>query len=76
MNTKTKITLVLVAIVVILGAIFAKSLVGYKQSTELLIKQSPFGTLSCVEGQGLYFRGFASIYKYDLAKSFYFNAST
>lgn len=75
MNTKTKITLVLVAIVVILGAIFAKSLVGYKQSTELLIKQSPFGTLSCVEGQGLYFRGFASIYKYDLAKSFYFNSS-
>ena len=76
MNTKTKITLVLVAIVVILVAIFAKSLVGYKQSTELLIKQSPFGTLSCVEGQGLYFRGFASIYKYDLAKSFYFNSST
>ncbi len=76
MNTKTKITLVLVAIVVILGAIFAKSLVGYKQSTELLIKQSPFGTLSCVEGQGIYFKGFATIYKYDLAKSFYFNSST
>lgn len=48
MNTKTKITLVLVAIVAILGAIFAKNLIGYKQSTELLIKQSPFGTLSCV----------------------------
>ena len=76
MNTKTKITLVLAAIVVILVAFFAKSLIGYKQSTELLIKQSPFGTLSCVEGQGLYFRGFASIYKYDLAKSFYFNSST
>ena len=75
MNTKTKITLVLVAIVVVLSAIFAKSLVGYKQSTELLVKQSPFGTLSCVEGQGLYFRGFASIYHYDLAKSFYFNSS-
>ena len=51
-------------------------MVGYKQSTELLVKQSPFGTLSCVEGQGLYFKGFASIYKYDLAKSFYFNSST
>ena len=76
MNTKTKITLVLVAIVVVLVAIFAKSLVGYKQSTELLIKQSPFGTLSCVEGQGIYFKGFATIYKYDLAKSFYFNSST
>lgn len=47
-------------------------LVGYKQSTELLVKQSPFGTLSCVDGQGIYFKGFASIYKYDLAKSFYF----
>ena len=76
MNTKTKITLVLVAIVAILGAIFAKNLIGYKQSTELLIKQSPFGTLSCVEGQGIYFKGVASIYKYDLAKSFYFNSST
>lgn len=76
MKTKTKITLVLVAIIAILGAIFAKSLVGYKQSTELLIKQSPFGTLSCVEGQGIYFKGFATIYKYDLAKSFYFNSST
>lgn len=76
MKTKTKITLVLVAIVAILCAIFAKSLVGYKQSTELLIKQSPFGTLSCVEGQGIYFKGFATIYKYDLAKSFYFNSST
>jgi len=49
---------------------------GYKQSTELLIKQSPFGSLSCVDGQGLYFKGFASIYHYDLAKSFYFNSST
>lgn len=49
---------------------------GYKQSTELLIKQSPFGSLSCVEGQGLYYKGFATIYHYDLAKSFYFNSST
>ena len=75
MNTKTKVSLILLAIAVIVCAFCAKKLVGYKQSTELLVKQSPFGTLSCVEGQGLYFRGFASIYKYDLAKSFYFNSS-
>lgn len=74
--TKSKILAVASVGVLILLGVFAGKMVGYKQSTELLIKQSPFGTLSCVEGQGLYFKGFASIYKYDLAKSFYFNSST
>ena len=74
--TKSKILAVVTGGVLILLGVFAGNMVGYKQSTELLIKQSPFGTLSCVEGQGLYFKGFASIYKYDLAKSFYFNSST
>ena len=74
--TKSKILAVATVGVLILLGVFAGKMVGYKQSTELLIKQSPFGTLSCVEGQGLYFKGFASIYKYDLAKSFYFNSST
>jgi len=74
--TKSKILAVVTVGVLILLGVFATKLVGYKQSTELLIKQSPFGTLSCVDGQGLYFKAFASIYKYDLAKSFYFNSST
>ena len=74
--TKSKILAVATVVVLILLGVFATKLVGYKRSTELLVKQSPFGTLSCVEGQGLYFKGFASIYKYDLAKSFYFNSST
>jgi len=74
--TKSQVLGVAAVIVLILLGVFAAKLVGYKQSTELLIKQSPFGTLSCVEGQGLYIKGFASIYKYDLAKSFYFNSST
>lgn len=74
--TKSQILAVVTVVVLILLGVFATKLVGYKQSTELLVKQSPFGTLSCVEGQGLYFKGFASIYKYDLAKSFYFNSST
>lgn len=74
--TKSKILSVVTVAGLILLGVFATKLVGYKQSTELLVKQSPFGTLSCVEGQGLYFKGFASIYKYDLAKSFYFNSST
>ena len=72
----SQILAVLTVVVLILLGVFATKLVGYKQSTELLVKQSPFGTLSCVDGQGLYFKGFASIYKYDLAKSFYFNSST
>ena len=74
--SKSKILTVVTVVVLILLGVFAGKMVGYKQSTELLIKQSPFGTLSCVDGQGLYFKGFASIYKYDLAKSFYFNSST
>ena len=74
--TKSKILSVVTVGVLILLGVFAGKMVGYKQSTELLVKQSPFGTLSCVEGQGLYFKGFASIYKYDLAKSFYFNSSS
>lgn len=73
---KSQVIGIVAVIMLILLVIFAAKLVGYKQSTELLIKQSPFGTLSCVDGQGLYFKGFASIYKYDLAKSFYFNSST
>lgn len=74
--TKSKILAVVTVVVLILLSVFAGKMVGYKQSTELLVKQSPFGTLSCVDGQGIYFKGFASIYKYDLAKSFYFNSST
>ena len=74
--TKSKILAVVTVGVLILLGVFATKLVGYKQSTELLVKQSPFGTLSCVDGQGIYFKGFASIYKYDLAKSFYFNSSS
>ena len=74
--TKSKILAVVTVGILILLGVFAGKMVGYKQSTELLVKQSPFGTLSCVEGQGLYFKGFASIYKYDLAKSFYFNSSS
>lgn len=72
----SQILAIVTVVVLILLGVFAGKMVGYKQSTELLVKQSPFGTLSCVEGQGLYFKGFASIYKYDLAKSFYFNSST
>lgn len=73
--TKSKILAVVTVGVLILLGVFAGKMVGYKQSTELLVKQSPFGTLSCVDGQGIYFKGFASIYKYDLAKSFYFNSN-
>jgi hypothetical protein len=40
------------------------------------VKQSPFGTLSCIDHAGFYFKGFASIYSYDRTKDFYFNSST
>lgn len=50
--------------------------VGYKNSTEIVIKQSPFGEMSCVEGQGYYFKGFSKTWTFLKARSFYFNSST
>lgn len=50
--------------------------VGYKNSTEIVIKQSPFGEMSCVEGQGYYFKGFSRTWTFLKARSFYFNSST
>lgn len=74
-SKKTKILGGLTILVLILGIITLFSIVGHKDSTELIIKQSPFGTMSCVEGQGWYIKGFADIYKYERAKAFYFNSS-
>lgn len=73
---KSKILLGTSILVLIVFFALIGKLIGYKDSTELLVKQSPFGTMSCVEGQGFYIKAFASIYKYDLMKSFYFNSST
>lgn len=50
--------------------------IGYKNSTEVVIKQSPFGEMSCVEGQGYYFKGFSKTWTFLKARSFYFNSST
>ena len=76
MSTKTKASLILIAIIAIVAVIFGKSLVGYNPATQLIVKQSPFGTMSCVDQPGFYFKGFASIYSYDRTKDFYFNSST
>lgn len=73
---KKHIVLIVIAVLAILGVLLGKSVVGYKDATELLVSQSPFGDMSCVEGQGFYLKGFANIYKYDKTKSFYFNSST
>ena len=69
---KKHIVLIPIAVIAVFSIIFG---IGYKDATELLVSQSPFGTMSCVEGQGFYLKGFASIYKYDKTKSFYFNSS-
>lgn len=69
---KKHIVLFVIVVIAVLSIIFG---IGYKDATELLVSQSPFGTMSCVEGQGFYLKGFASIYKYDKTKSFYFNSS-
>lgn len=74
--TKTQIFGILAAVIIIAIGVCAGKLFGYNQSTQMLVKQSPFGTLSCVEDPGFYFKGFASIYPYDRTKDFYFNSST
>ena len=67
---------VIVAGIVIVAIVLFKCNVGYNSATQLLVKQSPFGTLSCIDHAGFYFKGFASIYSYDRTKDFYFNSST
>ena len=67
---------IVIAVIVIIAAILLKCNIGYNSATQLLVKQSPFGTLSCIDHAGFYFKGFASIYSYDRTKDFYFNSST
>lgn len=76
MGTKSKISVAIFAIIVVFLIFFGKSLIGYNTATQLLVKQSPTGELSCVDHAGFYFKGFASIYSYDRTKDFYFNSST
>lgn len=76
MSNKAKVSLAIAIIVVVALAIFGKSIVGYNTATQLLVKQSPTGDLSCIDHAGFYFKGFASIYSYDRTKDFYFNSST
>lgn len=68
------------AVVIVLAFIASIWLIcenfGYKNSTEIVIKQSPLGTMSCVEGQGYYFKGFSRTWTFLKARSFYFNSST
>jgi len=50
---------------------------GYNSATQLLVKQSPNGSMSCIDHAGFYFKGpFTTIYSYDRTKDFYFNSST
>lgn len=72
---KKRIVLIVIAVIAVIAVLSIIFGIGYKDATELLVSQSPFGTMSCVEGQGFYLKGFASIYKYDKTKSFYFNSS-
>lgn len=60
----------------IVAIVLFNSIIGYNSATQLLVKQSPTGSLSCVDHAGFYFKGFASIYSYDRTKDFYFNSST
>lgn len=70
----SKISCVIAA--AIIAIVLFKSLIGYNSATQLLVKQSPTGSLSCVDHAGFYFKGFSAIYSYDRTKDFYFNSST
>ena len=73
--SKFKFKHIAIATFVVFAAIMFKFLVGYNTATQLLVKQSPTGTMSCVDHAGFYFKGFATIYSYDRTKDFYFNSS-
>ena len=75
-HPKNYMKAVIVAGIVIVAIVLFKCNIGYNSATQLLVKQSPFGMLSCIDHAGFYFKGFASIYSYDRTKDFYFNSST
>lgn len=55
---------------------FGKSLWGYNESTDILVKQAfPSGELSCIAEPGIYWKGWAKIDIYSRGNSFYFNSS-
>ena len=58
---------------IIIGLLYG--LIGYKDSTEVVVKQSLFGKMSCVDGQGFYLKNFSKTYTFQKATSFYFNSS-
>lgn len=74
-STKHKLTIALSIFVVIVIAVLWSSIFGYNSATQILVKQSPFGELSCIDHAGFYFKGFGTIYEYDRTKDFYFNSS-
>lgn len=74
--SKTTIFGIGTAILLTFLGVFGVMLVGYNDSTQILVKQSPFGSMTCVERPGFYFKGFSTIYEYDRTKDFYFNSST
>ena len=77
-NNKSKVKKLAACLaVVVLVFISYHILFGYNTATQLLVKQSPNGSLSCVDHAGFYFKGpFTTIYSYDRTKDFYFNSST
>lgn len=75
-NLKAYSKYIIYAAIAIIFLILLKCCIGYNSATQLLVKQSPFGTMSCIDHAGFYFKGFASIYSYDRTKDFYFNSSS
>lgn len=66
---------IIVGFAVVLSVLFVWIfMVGKNDITHTLIKQDwPSGNLSCVSKPGLYWKGFASMYKYEKSRNFYFN---
>ena len=60
-------------LLVILSIIFISQLVGYLDSTQLIVKQSLGGSLSVIRDPGFYFKGFGIITKYKRTENFYFS---
>lgn len=73
---KAKVLVTLIALLLIVVLPLLNCIVGYNSATQLLVKQSPTGALSCVDHAGFYFKGFSKVYSYDRTKDFYFNSST
>lgn len=76
-NAKITVGALLAGLIFIFALFIYVKCIDENDATHILVKQSwPTGELSCVDHPGMFWSGFSTIYRYERARTFYFNSST